>query len=210
VKKKFPLIDSKPTPGPVDHVTQPLERVDQQARFDKYVGGELDFVERITRRMSRTRTDAEDLAQEVLANAFRSIARFDGRYPRAWLYRIASNAAASRARRKTVTYTLLDTDQPGVQEFVAEGAGPEEIVIAPVIDPVLTDALDSLPNHYREVVDLVDLDGMTYEAAASHLDIPTGTVMSRLHRGRRRLRDDIAGTHLDRSHVSGPEAPVLV
>jgi len=203
------IIDTKPAPGPVDLVTQPLGRVEQQARFDKYIGNELDFVERISRRMSRSKSDAEDLAQEVLANAFRSIARFDGRYPRAWLYRIASNAAASRARRKTVTYTLLDSDQPGIPEFVAEGAGPEEIVIAPIMDPVLTSALDALPTHYREVVNLVDREGMTYEAAASRLDIPTGTVMSRLHRGRRRLRQDIAGTHLDRSRGRRAEAPVL-
>jgi len=210
VKTQAALINTKPAPGPVDLVIEPLSRAEQQHRFDKYISGEIEFVDRISRRMSRSKTDAEDLAQEVLANAFRSIARFDGRYPRAWLYRIASNAAASRARRKTVTYTLLDSDQPDASEFVAEGAGPEEIVIAPIIDPVLTNALDALPNHYRVVVDLVDLDGMTYEAAASHLDIPTGTVMSRLHRGRRRLREDIAGTHLDRSHGIGARTRVPV
>ncbi len=193
-----------PTPGPIDLVTEPLSSTEQQDRFDRYITPELEFIQRITRRMSNSRADAEDLAQEVLSNAFRAIARFDGRYPRAWLYRIASNAAASRARRKKVTVSLLDSDQPGSFELVSGDAGPEELVIDPVIDPVLTRALDALPVHYREVVDLVDLDGLSYQAAASELHIPTGTVMSRLHRGRRRLRENLAGTHLDRARHGTP------
>ena len=73
----------------------------------------------------------------------------------------------------------------------------------PLFDGCLVQqALDKLPVHYREVVDLVDRDGMSYEAAATELEIPTGTVMSRLHRGRRRLRENLAGTHLDRSRPS--------
>jgi RNA polymerase sigma-70 factor (ECF subfamily) len=193
------LVVAIPRPNATDVVTTALTDSEQQARFDRYIAPEIEFVERITRRMSLSKSDAEDLAQEVLTNAFRAIAKFDGRYPRAWLYRIASNAAASRARRKKVTLTLLDSDQPGSSEIRSDDAGPEDIVIDPVVDPVLTQALDGLPIHYREVVDLVDLDGMSYEAAASELHIPTGTVMSRLHRGRRRLREELAGTHLDRA-----------
>jgi len=198
--------DVKPQPNPVDLVTAPLDDAQKQARFERYIVPELEFVERITRRMSNVGSDAEDLAQEVLSNAFRAIDRFDGRYPRAWLYRIASNAAASRARRKKVTLTLLDNDQPGSTQYASEDAGPEDIVIDPIVDPTLTQALDQLPVHYREVVDLVDVDGMTYEAAATELHIPTGTVMSRLHRGRRRLREELAGTHLDRARGIDPVA----
>lgn len=199
-----------PTPNPVDIVSAPLSAAEQQVRFDRYITPEIDFVERITRRMSTSKGDAEDLAQEVMTNAFRAIARFDGRYPRAWLYRIASNAAASRARRKkAVTVSLLDNDQPGGVELASDDAGPEEIVIDPVIDPVLTQALDALPVHYREVVDLVDLDGLSYQAAATELEIPTGTVMSRLHRGRRRLRENLSGTHLDRSREASTDELVV-
>lgn len=198
--------DERPAPGPIDLVTEPLTGREQQERFDRYVTPELDFVERVTRRMSNSRGDAEDLAQEVLANAYRAIARFDGRYPRAWLYRIASNAAASRARRKKATVSLLEHDNPNSPELASDDLGPEEIVIDPVIDPVLTRALDALPVHYREVVDLVDVDGLSYQAAADELAIPTGTVMSRLHRGRRRLRENLAGTHLDRSRRTEADA----
>ena len=193
--------DVKPRPNPIDRVTGELDEALKQARFERYIVPEFEFVERITRRMSN---DAEDLAQEVLSNAFRAIDRFDGRYPRAWLYRIASNAAASAARRKKVTLTLLDNDQPGSTEYASEDAGPEDIVIDPIVDPVLTQALDQLPVHYREVVDLVDVGGLTYEAVAAELHIPRGTVMSRLHRGRRRLREELAGTHLDRARRSRP------
>ena len=201
-------IPAIPRPNAVDLVTTELTDSERQIRFDRYIAPEIEFVERITRRMSQSKSDAEDLAQEVLTNAFRAIAKFDGRYPRAWLYRIASNAAASRARRKKVTLTLLDSDHPGSTELASEDAGPEAIVIDPIIDPVLTQALDGLPLHYREVVDLVDLDGLSYEAAATELHIPTGTVMSRLHRGRRRLREELVGTHLDRARSVAMAVPV--
>lgn len=201
---------AKPAPGPVDVVAHTLTRSEQRARFERYIVPEIDFVDRISRRMSTTKSDAEDLAQEALASAYRAIDRFDGRYPRAWLYRIVSNAAASRARRKRATLISIDSELSGSMELASESAGPEDIVIDPVVDPVLTNALEELPNHYREVVGLVDLHGLTYEAAATELDIPKGTVMSRLHRGRRRLRETLAGTHLDRSRDGSTAVPVPV
>jgi RNA polymerase sigma-70 factor (ECF subfamily) len=90
----------------------------------------------------------------------------------------------------------------------AEGPSPEDVLIDPVLDATLAAALDTLPSHYRVVVDLVDVDGLTYEDAAEALDIPMGTVMSRLHRGRRRLRDALAGTHLDRGSNRAVAPPV--
>jgi len=175
--------------------------------FSTWVEPELDFVRRVSRRMSTSQADADDLTQEVLTNAYRAIDRFDGRYPRAWLYRIASNAAASRARKRTPLLTLDGSDEPFEQPSDDEPT-PEEMVVDAVLDATLSDALDELPEHYRDVIDLVDLRGSTYEDAATALDIPMGTVMSRLHRGRRRLRDALAGSHLDRSEHPTLAAPV--
>jgi RNA polymerase sigma-70 factor (ECF subfamily) len=175
--------------------------------FSTFVEPEIDFLERVTRRFSRSRADADDLTQEVLANAYRAIDRFDGRYPRAWLYRIASNAAASRARKKTPILTI-DGELDFAESPEHSDSTPEDLVLAPVMDAVLVDALDELPDHYRVVVDLVDLTGLSYEDAASRLDIPMGTVMSRLHRGRKRLRDALAGSHLDRNRSAEVNAPV--
>lgn len=175
--------------------------------FDRWVVPETDFVKRVTRRMSRTNADAEDLAQEVFANAYRGIDRFDGRYPRAWLYRIASNAAASRARKRTPLLTI-DGDDDTFDLVSPDEITPETQVVDPVMDAELADALGDLPDHYRDVIDLVDLGGSSYEDAAQTLEIPIGTVMSRLHRGRRRLREALAGSHLDRSGRNEVAAPV--
>jgi RNA polymerase sigma-70 factor (ECF subfamily) len=175
--------------------------------FATWVEPELDFVRRVTRRMSTNQADADDLTQEVLTNAYRAIDRFDGRYPRAWLYRIASNAAASRARKRTPLLTIDGSDEP-FEQPTGDDLTPEAVVVDPVLDAALSDALDELPGHYRDVIDLVDLGGSTYEDAATALDIPMGTVMSRLHRGRRRLRDALAGSHLDRSEHGKLAAPV--
>lgn len=197
-----PPAESVRTPG------RPSEL--RERNFEVHVVPEIEFVRRVCRRLSSSPGDAEDLAQEVLTSAYRAAGRFDGRYPRAWLHRIAVNAAISRSRRRTPTVVpLFDHDRPidtaGSDE---EAHGPERVILDSVVDPLLVDALDDLPDHYRTVVDLVDVTGLSYEDAAARLEIPTGTVMSRLHRGRRKLRESLAGTHLDRSRGSEPTAPV--
>jgi RNA polymerase sigma-70 factor, ECF subfamily len=183
------------------------DRPEETDGFSTWVEPEMDFVRRVSRRMSSSQADADDLTQEVLTNAYRAIDRFDGRYPRAWLYRIASNAAASRARKRTPLLTLDGSDEP-FESVRDDEWDPEAIVVESVMDAVLSDALDELPDHYRDVIDLVDLGGSSYEDAANALHIPMGTVMSRLHRGRRRLRDALAGSHLDRSDSRRLSAPV--
>lgn len=186
--------------------SQRVEVAAQQQRFERYVVPELDFVRRITRRFSKSAADADDLTQEVMTNAFRAIERFDGRYPRAWLYRIASNAAASRARRHRDTVALPDADRMDTEIRLAAEDDVEALALDPIVDSVLVDALDGLPEHYRSVIDLVDVGSLSYEDAAARLGVPTGTVMSRLHRGRRRLRAELAGTHLDRAPAPGRAA----
>jgi len=90
--------------------------------------------------------------------------------------------------------------------WLASDESVEDAVIDPILDATLISALDELPEHYRSVIDLVDVGSLSYEDAARQLGVPTGTVMSRLHRGRRRLRDELAGTHLDRGRSGRSEA----
>ena len=128
-----------------DVLSQRIEAANQQQLFERYVVPELDFVRRITRRFSSSAADGDDLMQDVLTNAFRAIGRFDGRYPKAWLYRIASHAAASRARRHRDTTSLPDDDRMDTEMYLAATDDVETMVIDGVFDPALASALDELP-----------------------------------------------------------------
>lgn len=170
---------------------------DQRRRFEELIIPELAFLARVTRSMSRSGAEAEDLAQDTLVKAFRAIDRFDGRHPRAWLARIARNTAINRDQRNREYLTLeegvLEQEQPD-----EVGDRPETMVVEGMVDEALKRALDRLPPAFRVVVQLVDVEDLSYQEAADALEIPVGTVMSRLHRARNRLREALAGTHLDR------------
>ncbi len=160
---------------------------------------ELEVMYRTARSLTRSTADAEDLVQETLLRAYRAIERFDGRYPRAWLLTIMRNANINRARKKSPD--LLDDPDATFERNVrfADVDGPEALVVDPLFDSVVQQAYHRLPDAFREVVDLVDLGGLAYQEAADRLQVPVGTVMSRLHRARRRIRDDIAETGLESS-----------
>ena len=171
--------------------------VDPGQAFETHVLPELDVLYRTARSLTRNNADAEDLVQDTLLRAYRAIERFDGRYPRAWLLTIMRNANINRARKKKPD--LLDDPEATFErstEF-AENHGPEEEVVEPVFDAVVQAAFDALSDDFRQVVELVDLNGLAYQEAADLLDIPVGTVMSRLHRARKRIRDDISKHGLD-------------
>lgn len=159
---------------------------------------EIPFLARVSRSMSKSSAQADDLAQDTLLKAFRAMDRFDGRYPRAWLARIARNTAINRDQRNR---EFLLSDETVFQSEEADDAAfdPEARVVEDVMDEKLREALEDLSPGFRVVVQLVDVEGMPYQEAADALDIPVGTVMSRLHRARKRLRAAIVGTHLDRS-----------
>jgi RNA polymerase sigma-70 factor, ECF subfamily len=166
---------------------------DAAARFQRYVVPELEVLYRVARSLSRSDADAEDLVQETLLRAYRAIERFDGRYPRAWLLTILRNANINRARKKQAE--LLD--DPDLTFERTEGdrtqtVRPEDLVVEPVFEAEVEAAYRALPEPFRQVVDLVDLNGLAYQETADLLDIPVGTVMSRLHRARKRIREHLA------------------
>lgn len=170
-------------------------------RFEELIVPEMAFLARVARSMSRSDAEAEDLAQDTLVKAFGAMDRFDGRYPKAWLARIARNTAINRDERNReflATEGDLAADTVDTEDTDPVFSDPEGTVLAGMVDEVLKDALDALPVPFRLVVQLVDVEGLSYQEAADALEIPTGTVMSRLHRARNRLRKALAGTHLDR------------
>lgn len=160
-----------------------------EQRFREQVLPELEVLYRVARRLTRSAPDAEDLVQDTLVRAYRAFDRFDGRYPRAWLLTILRNAHRNELRKRRPD--LLDDEV--AQRLAARGAdgrvdGTPEQAFQADFDPLVRAALDKLSAHHRAVIALVDLDGLTYQEAADFLGVPVGTVMSRLHRARRKVR----------------------
>ena len=143
---------------------------------------------RVAMSLTRNRADAEDLVQESLLRAYKAIEGFDGRYPRAWLLTILRNTERNRHRRRRPEL-LSDPDMVEDRGPRTEADEVERRVEDHDFDEAVTRALQELPENFRRVIELVDVDGLTYQEAADVLDVPLGTVMSRLHRARRRIRD---------------------
>jgi RNA polymerase sigma-70 factor (ECF subfamily) len=164
---------------------------DDKERFRSTVEPHLEVLLAVGRRLTANRADAEDLVQDTLTRAFRAIDGFDGRHPRAWLLTILRNTHINTVRR----HRVATVDDPG-SELVRRATprpddDPEHVTMVSLFDEVLSDALAALAAPQRAVVELVDLNGLSYLEAAAVLDVPIGTVMSRLHRARAKLRDDL-------------------
>jgi RNA polymerase sigma-70 factor, ECF subfamily len=174
----------------------------REARFREQVLTELEVLLRVARRLTRDANEAEDLVQETLLRAYRAFDGFDGRHPRAWLLTIMRHHHYNQIRKRRPD--LLDDEV--AQRVPASGKdgrqdGTPERALDDDFDPIVQDALVSLSAKHRAVVALVDLDGLTYQEAADLLGVPVGTVMSRLHRARRRIRatlEDQGHTEVDR------------
>lgn len=167
--------------------------------FALYVVPELEVLLRVARSLTGRPADAEDLVQDTLLRAYRSIDGFDGQHPRAWLLTILRNTHINRNRRRRPV--LLDDPHAALERLAAtagtpDGEGPEGLVVGAEFDAVIAEALASLPDRYRLVVTLVDLEGLHYAEAAEALAVPVGTVMSRLHRARARMRQRLAAAGL--------------
>lgn len=143
---------------------------------------------RLAKWLLRDQTEAEDLVQETLVAALRSFHRFErGTNCRAWLIKIMYYTLSKRRRGSNRLRVVSDPE-----DQIAEAVAAESPKSNHVIEEEVLNALKNLPRHYQEVVILSDVEDMTYKEIADALSIPTGTVMSRLHRGRSRLRAELA------------------
>lgn len=182
-------------------MSDPLRNpVRNQALFEQYVLPEVEVLLRVARSLTRHDADAEDLVQDTLIRAYRAIDRFDGQHPRAWLLTILRNTHINRNRRRRPE---LLRDPDGTSRELQEMAGSEvtDASVDALFDAEIERALRELDEPFRRVVELVDVSGLSYAEAAELLDVPTGTVMSRLHRARGRIRDRLDRAGLaPRSH----------
>jgi RNA polymerase sigma-70 factor, ECF subfamily len=172
-----------------------------RVRFEEDALALSDQVYRVARHLVGSRDEAEDLMQETYARAFRSWRSFQpGTNLRAWLLRILTNLNIDRGRRLQRTpdqqpleegdyflYNRLEAAADG-------GTSDEQRVVERLSQNDVVAALSEVPHDFRDVVVLVDIGDFTYADAAQILDIPIGTVMSRLHRGRRILKQAMAET----------------
>jgi RNA polymerase sigma-70 factor, ECF subfamily len=186
-------------PEPSTEATRIAREARDRVRFEEEALGLADQVYRVARRLVGSREEAEDLVQETYARAFRSWQSFTpGTNMRAWLLRILTNLNLDRGRRIQRTPDLQPLEESDY--YLANklaSAGGEEIleqdqVVARLSQNSVVDALSDIPPNFRDVVVLVDIGDFSYADAAQILDIPIGTVMSRLHRGRRALKQRMA------------------
>ena len=149
-------------------------------------------------RMTRNPADAEDLVQETYLRAYRGFGGFEeGTNLKAWLYRILTNTYINsyRAKKRRPDETDLDDVEDlylyrriGGLEAAMAGRSAEDELLERFTDAEVKEALESLPENFRMAVLLADVEGFSYKEIAEILDIPIGTVMSRLHRGRKALQ----------------------
>jgi RNA polymerase sigma-70 factor, ECF subfamily len=172
-----------------------------RVRFEEEALDLADQVYRVARRLVASREEAEDLVQQTYERAFRSWRQYTpGTNLRAWLFRILTNLNIDRGRRQQRAPQTTSIDNEAGDYFLynkLESQLPdenpdEERVLERLSQDTIVDALADVPHDFRDVIVLVDIGEFSYADAAQILDIPIGTVMSRLHRGRRILKKNLA------------------
>ena len=157
----------------------------------------MNFLYSFGRHLTGNSDDADDLVQDTYLKAYKFWDKYEkGTNIRAWLFRIMKNSYINRYRKEVKEPNLVDFDE--IQDFytsLKEVTNDEQDLEAKIFSGILDDdvskALDSLPPDFKTVVILCDIEGLSYEEIADFIDIPVGTVRSRLHRGRKMLQSQL-------------------
>jgi RNA polymerase sigma-70 factor, ECF subfamily len=189
-------------PTPTDDELVAAAQAGDRAALDTLLRRHIDLIHAVCSRMAGNPADAADATQEALIAIVRGLPRFDRRAaPRTWMYRVATNACLDELRRRGRRPRL------GLDDAMAEQPDPGPPLDRSVTDRLtLDDALARLPDEFRVAVVLRDVQGMDYAQIAEVLQIPLGTVRSRIARGRQALAADLDGNQ-DRSGQRQRERP---
>ena len=185
-----------------------------QATFAEQAMPFMDSLYGAALRLTRNPSDAEDLVQETYLKAYRGFGGFqEGTNLRAWLYRILTNTFINtyRSKKRRPEETELDEVEDlylyrklGGLEAAAAGRSAEDELMDWFTDAEVKEAVEDLPEQFRMAVLLADVEGFSYKEIADILEIPIGTVMSRLHRGRKALQRRLY-EFAEARHLVGPE-----
>ena len=177
--------------------SEPGARSPRSASFEAEALTYLDGLYRAALRLTRVPADAEDLVQETYLRAFRASDRFEpDTNLRAWLFTILHNTARNRARDRAREHLTVDSEAVDRAADTRPGSSdtPEALLLRDVLAPELQSAIDALPDTFRQAVWLRDVEEFSYAEIAAMLEIPIGTVMSRISRGRRLLFERLKET----------------
>jgi len=180
-------------------------------RFERDVLPMLPSLYGAALRMTRNPADAEDLLQDTTLRAYRGFASFrEGTNLKAWLYRILTNSFINTYRKKQREPKTVDGPEDLDEWFLFDRIGAqsvarsaEEDVLENIPDADVKEALESIPENFRMAVLLADVEGFAYKEIAEITGVPIGTVMSRLHRGRKALEKALYAVAKERGLVDG-------
>ncbi len=170
------------------------EEVQKQSDFEEEIIPHLDAMYNFALRLTSDPNDAEDLVQDTIVKAYRFFSSYEkGTNAKAWLFRILKNSYINNYRKKSkqpnqVDYDEVSTFYETIRAERTDTSDLEDRMFRELIDDDISNALEELPEDFRTVVLLCDVEGFTYEEIANMLDVPIGTIRSRLHRGRNLLK----------------------
>jgi RNA polymerase sigma factor (sigma-70 family) len=172
----------------------------RRPNFEEVVLPHLDAAYNLARWLTRNPQDAEDVVQNAYLRAFRFFGGFHGGNARTWLLKIVRNTSYTWLHQNRAPYSATAFDEQ-LHTNTAESENPETLLLRKADCQLLNQALDELPPEFREVLVLLELEGLSYKEIAEVMGIPIGTVMSRLARARHRLRESLS------SHLPNGKTP---
>ncbi|MEE9225592.1 MAG: sigma-70 family RNA polymerase sigma factor [Bacteroidota bacterium] len=185
-----------------------IQKTAKQAQFEREALPHMDLLYNYALRMTGNPADADDLVQETYLKAFRFWDKYEkGTNIRAWLFRIMKNSYINVYRKEsrepdTVDYDEIKNFYNTIKDDSTDKNDLEEQLLGNLLTDETVKALETLPADFRTVVILCDIEGLTYEEIADFVEIPIGTVRSRLHRGRKILRGKLFEYARKRGYVS--------